>query len=255
MLFDTHAHLSDEKYDEDRNEIIQKSYDEGVRLILNTAADMDSTRKGLLLSDKYSYIYSSVGVHPHEAEKMTEKDYEELKELSKKPKVVAIGEAGLDYFYDHSPRDIQKYWFARQIGLAKETGLPIIIHDRDAHEDTIDVMKSENAYVCGGVLHCFSGSVEMAKTILDMGFYIAIGGVVTFKNAKKMVEVAKYLPMDRLLIETDAPYLSPEPYRGARNYSGLVRLVAEKIAEVRGINFEDVAMATYENGKKLFKID
>ena len=242
MLFDTHAHFNDEKYDGDRDDTIQKSYDDGVRLILNTAADMDSSRKGILLSDKYSFIYSSVGVHPHEAEKMTEKDYEELKELSKKPKVVAVGEAGLDYFYDNSPRDTQRYWFARQIGLAKETGLPIIIHDRDAHEDTIDVMKSENAYLCGGVLHCFSGSVEMARTILDMGFYIAIGGVVTFKNAKKMVEVAKYLPMDRLLIETDAPYLSPEPYRGTRNYSGLVRLVAEKIAEVRGMNFEDVAM-------------
>lgn len=255
MLFDTHTHFDDERYDEDREIMIQKSFDEGVKLMLNAGADMESSRAGILLGQKYPYIYSSVGVHPHDAANMSEENIQELLKLAKEPKVVAVGEIGLDYYYDNSPRELQKYWFRRQIQMAKEASLPIIVHDRDSHEETINILREEGASSCGGVLHCFSGSVEMAKIILDMDFYISLGGVVTFKNAKKMVEVAKYIPLDKLLIETDAPYLTPEPYRGTRNYSGLVKLVAEKIAEIRGISYEEIANITYENGKRLFRIN
>lgn len=254
MLFDTHTHFDDEKFDEDRYEMINKAHDSGVDLILNAAADIESSRAGVLLSKEFDFIYSSVGFHPSVAKDVTMDMFSEIETLAKNPKVVAIGEAGLDYYYDDSPRDIQKDIFRKQIELAKRLKLPIIVHDRDAHEDTINILKEANAKECGGVLHCFSGSVEMAKTILTMGLYISVGGVVTFKNAKKLVEVVKYIPMDRLLLETDAPYLTPEPYRGKRNYSGYVGLVAEKVAELKGLSSEEVAERTFENGKRFFNI-
>lgn len=255
MLFDTHAHFDDERFDEDRYETIEKVHESGVEYIVNAASDMDSSETGIALAERYDFIYAAVGVHPHNAEEMDEAKIEKIKKLAQHRKVVAIGEIGLDYYYDTAPRDVQKHWFARQIQLARELALPIIIHDRDAHEDTLKIVTLENARDVGGVFHCYAGSVEMAREVLDNNFYISLGGVVTFKNAKKAVEVVKFAPLDRLLIETDSPYLTPEPYRGKRNDSGYVRLVAEKIAEIKGIPFEEVARITLENGKKLFRIN
>lgn len=254
MLFDTHAHFDDERFDDDRDEVIRKAHESGVSYILNASSDMDSSRKSMALADKYDFIYAAVGVHPHSAGEMKEDDLEILAGYASHPKVVAIGEIGLDYYYDNSPRDVQKYWFARQIGLAREVGLPVVIHDRDAHEDTLAIIKAEGASEVGGVFHCYTGSVEMAKEVLKNNFYIALGGAVTFKNARKLLDVAKFVPEDRLLIETDCPYMTPEPYRGKRNDSGYVRLVAEKIAELRGVTFEEIAQITAQNARRLFKI-
>jgi TatD DNase family protein len=254
MLFDTHAHFDDERFDDDRDEVIRKAHESGVSYILNASSDMDSSRKSMALADKYDFIYAAVGVHPHSAGEMKEDDLKILAGYASHPKVVAIGEIGLDYYYDNSPRDVQKYWFARQIGLAREVGLPVVIHDRDAHEDTLAIIRAEGASEVGGVFHCYTGSVEMAKEVLKNNFYIALGGAVTFKNARKLLDVAKFVPEDRLLIETDCPYMTPEPYRGKRNDSGYVRLVAEKIAELRGVTFEEIAQITAQNARRLFKI-
>lgn len=254
MLFDTHAHFDDERFDDDRDEVIRKAHESGVSYILNASSDMDSSRKSMALADKYDFIYAAVGVHPHSAGEMKEDDLETLAGYASHPKVVAIGEIGLDYYYDNSPRNVQKYWFARQIRLAREVGLPVVIHDRDAHEDTLAIIKAEGASEVGGVFHCYTGSVEMAKEVLKNNFYIALGGAVTFKNARKLLDVAKFVPEDRLLIETDCPYMTPEPYRGKRNDSGYVRLVAEKIAELRGVTFEEIAQITAQNARRLFKI-
>lgn len=254
MLFDTHTHFDDEKFNEDRYEMINKAYDSGVELILNAAADITSSRTGVELGREFDFIYSSVGFHPEYAEAVTEEMFKEVKELAANPKVVAIGEAGLDYYYGSETKEVQQKVFRRQINMANELNLPIIVHDRDAHEDSLSILKEENARECGGVLHCFSGSVEMAKLVLDMGFYISVGGVVTFKNARKLVDVVKYVPLDMLLLETDAPYLTPEPYRGKRNYSGYIGLVAEKVAELKGYSVEKVASETFNNGKRLFRI-
>lgn len=255
MLFDTHAHWDDERFNDDRQEAIKRARESGVQYIVNAASDLDSSRTGIALAEEYDFIYAAVGVHPHNVEPMDESYIETLRQLAKSKKVVAIGEIGLDYYYDTAPRDLQKYWFARQIGAAREVGLPIIIHDRDAHEDTLNIVKSEKAREVGGVFHCYAGSVEMAQEVLAQNFYIAIGGVVTFKNARKAVEVVRNVPLDKLLIETDCPYLTPEPYRGRRNDSSYIRLVAEKIAEIKGLTLEEVARKTLENGKKLFGID
>lgn len=254
MLFDTHAHFDDERFDDDRDEVIRKAHESGVSYILNASSDMDSSRKSMALADKYDFIYAAVGVHPHSAGEMKEDDLETLAGYASHPKVVAIGEIGLDYYYDNSPRNVQKYWFARQIRLAREVGLPVVIHDRDAHEDTLAIIRAEGASEVGGVFHCYTGSVEMAKEVLKNNFYIALGGAVTFKNARKLLDVAKFVPEDRLLIETDCPYMTPEPYRGKRNDSGYVRLVAEKIAELRGVTFEEIAQITAQNARRLFKI-
>ncbi len=254
MLFDTHAHYNDQRFEEDRHEIIRNAHEEGVSYILNASSDIPSISFSVSLSQEYDFVYAAVGVHPHNAAEIDESLLETLKEYAKMPKTVAIGEIGLDYYYDNSPREIQKYWFARQIGLAKSLNLPIIVHDRDAHEDVMNIIKAEDAKAVGGVMHCFSGSVEMARDLLDMNFYISIGGPVTFKNAKKAIEAVKYVPMDRLLIETDSPYLTPEPFRGKRNYSGYVGLVAEKIAGIKGVTFEEIAEITTNNAKRLFGI-
>jgi len=254
MLFDSHAHYDDERFDEDRAETLNRVRESGVSYILNAAADMASSLTSVKQSEEYAFVYAAVGVHPHSASEMNEENLSKLSELAKKSKVVAIGEIGLDYYYDNSPRDVQKEWFARQIELAKSLNMPIIVHDRDAHEDIMSILKDCEAKKVGGVMHCFSGSVEMAKTLLESNFYISFGGPITFKNAKKAIEVVKYAPMDRLLIETDCPYLTPEPFRGKRNDSEYVRLVAEKIAEIKGMTFDEVAKMTLENAKKLFNI-
>lgn len=254
MLFDTHAHLNAEQFSEDQDVVINRAKENGVTRIVNIGFNRETIPSSLALTEKYDFIYTAVGWHPQDAKDMTEEDLDWLRELSKHEKVVAIGEIGLDYYWDTSPKDIQQSVFRKQIQLAKELKLPIIIHDREAHKDIVDILQEENAAEVGGIMHCFSGSVEMAKECLDMNFYISFGGPVTFKNAKKPKEVVKQIPLDRLLIETDCPYLTPDPYRGKRNESGYVRYIAETIADLREIEFEQLCKITYDNAMRLFKL-
>lgn len=254
MLFDSHAHLNDARFDKDIDEIIKRAKEEGVKYILNPGADFASSVASINLAEKYDMIYAAVGVHPHDAKEMDEDTISLLRELSKKNKVMAIGEIGLDYHYDFSPRDIQKKWFREQIRLAKEVKLPIIIHDRDANQDVMNILKEEKAFEVGVLLHCYSGSAELAKEYIKLGAYISIAGPVTFKNARKTVEVVEQIPLEYLMIETDSPYLTPMPYRGKRNESSYVQYVADKIAQIKGISYEQVANQTCENAKKFFNI-
>ena len=254
MLFDSHAHYNSEQFSEDLDEVLGKMKENGVGYIMNACSDISEFDDIKNLIEKYDFLYGAAGVHPHEVGNMTEADLEKIAEFSKHPKIKAIGEIGLDYYYDNSPRDAQKYWFARQLDLAVDLNLPIIIHDRDAHKDTMDILKDHNAKVVGGAFHCYTGSVEMAKEVLDMGLYIAFGGSITFKNAQKPIEVAKYVPIESIIIETDCPYLTPVPFRGKRNSSLYVHLVAEKIAEVKGMEVSEVIKHTTENAKKCFRI-
>lgn len=254
MLFDTHAHLDDDRFDKDRDEVIKQCIEEGLSLILNAGSNMATSVKSIGLAKQYDIIYAAVGVHPHDAATMDDESVEVLRNLAAHKKVKAIGEIGLDYYYDLSPRDVQKQRFVEQIDLARQLKLPIIVHDRDSHSDVMEIFKRTNVKEVGGVLHSFSGSVEMARECLKLGLYLSISGPVTFANAKKTVEVVREVPLDMLLIETDSPYLTPVPHRGKRNYPGYVRFVAEKIAEIKGIAFEEVAQKTMENGKRLFGI-
>ena len=252
MLFDTHAHLNDERFDDDREELIMSLKENGVEAYCEIAYDMESSFRAYELSQKYDFIYSAVGVHPHDAKDLTEEDLPKLKDLLAKDKVVALGEIGLDYYYDNSERDVQRYWFARQLDLAGEVKMPVTIHSRDAMEDTINILKEHGTG--DGIIHCYSGSKESAKILLDMGYYISFAGPVTFKNANTALEVIKYVPEDRMLIETDSPYLAPVPYRGKRNCPIYVAEVAKKIAELKGKNFEEIAKITMENAKKVYRI-
>lgn len=254
MFFDSHAHLDDSKYNDDRHEMLMRARENGVSNIINVGYDIPSSKRSIALAEKYEFIYAAVGIHPHDAETEGDKGLEHLRALSSNSKVVAIGEMGLDYYRDLSPRDIQKEMFRKQIRLALELNKPIIVHDRDAHGDVMSILKEENASLAGGVLHCFSGSPEMAEECLKMGFYISIAGPVTFNNARKLQEVAAVVPLDRLLIETDAPYLTPEPNRGKRNESAFVVNVARRISELKNITVEEVALATTANARKLFNI-
>lgn len=255
MLFDSHAHINDERFDEDREEVIELLRDNSVDLVVNPGADMPSSRSAVELANSVDFIYAAVGVHPHDVETMTEKDLEELKSLAKEnEKVVAIGEIGLDYYYDLSPRELQKKWFIKQIELANELGIPFVVHDRDAHGDTFDIIKKYKAPETGCVLHCYSGSLELALEYIKMGCYISIPGTVTFKNNRKTVEVVENIPLEWMFIETDSPYLTPAPYRGKRNDPSKVRYVAEKISELRDISYEEVCEITKENAKKFFNI-
>lgn len=253
-LIDSHAHLDDEAFDDDRQEIIASLYDDGVAFVINPASDLASSKRAVELAKKYKNIYAAVGVHPHEIEELTEEEIDELKLLCKEKKVKAIGEIGLDYFYDNSPRDLQKKGFERQIELAEELGLPIIIHSRDAIQDTYDILKKYEGRVFG-VLHCYSSSVEMAKEFIKLGYYISLGGPVTFKKSQEPKRVAKLVDLDRLLVETDSPYLSPEPLRGKRNQPKNTLITARLIAQLRGISEEELFEKTRENTKRLFKID
>lgn len=255
MLFDTHSHLDDEAFDSDRDELIEKIhslYD--VDLIMAVGADIKSSKRAVELAKKYDFIYAAVGVHPHDAENMSESDIETLRALASYDKVKAIGEIGLDYYYDNSPRELQKKWFARQLELAQELDMPVIIHDRDAHCDCMEILKNGHVEKCGGVFHCFSGSTEMAREALKLGMYISFAGPLTYKNAVKTVDAAREVPIERIFVETDCPYLTPVPHRGERNHSGYVRHTAEKLAEIKGISFEDAARITRQNAIDFFKI-
>lgn len=252
MYFDTHTHLDDEKFDGDRQAVIENLKQEGISYAVNVGSCLASSKASVELSKQYDFIYAAVGVHPSEVADLREEDIQTLKALTAEEKVVAIGEIGLDYHYDEPPRDVQKKWFCRQLELAKELDMPYIIHDREAHNDTLEIIRQVGYF--NGVLHCFSGSCEMAKTVLSLGLYISIAGQVTFKNAPKVQEVAKMVPVDRLLIETDSPYLTPEPYRGKRNNSANVQFTCAKIAELKGMPQEELAKITLENGKRFYGI-
>ena len=255
MIFDSHAHYNSSKFDEDRDAVLEGLKNGNVAYIMNIADSMESLKKVLEIAEKYPFIYASVGVHPEETGELTEADMDIILEYTKHPKVKAIGEIGLDYYWDSVERNVQKKWFSHQIDIAKKTNLPIIVHDRDAHGDTLDILKSDFARDVGGIVHCFSGSVEMAREILNLGMYIGIGGTVTFKNGRKIKEVAEYVPIENIVLETDAPYLAPEPFRGKRNSSDLIKYVIDEIAGIKGISTEKVEEITFQNAKRVYKIE
>lgn len=252
MYFDTHAHYTDESFDNDRDETIKAVRESGVELIMNASSDNESCVKSLELSEKYPFIYSAVGWHPHEAKTFTKESEELIRRWCTLPKVRAIGEIGLDFYYDLSERDVQRGVFILQMELARELKKPVIVHDRDAHAECMEIIrKFPNVK---GVFHCYSGSAEMAKEILDMGWYLGFTGAITFKNARKALEVIEMCPNDRILIETDCPYLAPVPHRGKRNDSRFLPYMAQKVAEIKGISVEDAAEMTYLNGRRFFEI-
>ncbi|PFA16858.1 MULTISPECIES: TatD family hydrolase [Bacillus cereus group] len=255
MLFDTHSHLNAEQFKEDLQEVIVRMKEAGVSYTVVVGFDEATIKKAMELAETYDFIYAAVGWHPVDAIDMTEEHLAWLEELAAHPKVVALGEMGLDYHWDKSPKEVQKEVFRKQIQLAKKVNLPIIIHNRDATQDIVDILAEENAAEVGGIMHCFSGSVEVAQQCIGMNFLISLGGPVTFKNAKKPKEVAMEIPMEKLLIETDCPYLTPHPFRGKRNEPSYVKLVAEEIANLKGISYEEVAKITTENAKGLFGIE
>lgn len=250
-IFDTHAHYDDSKFDEDRHELLTSLSDLGVSDVINCGCDLKTSLAAVSLSKSFDFLYAAVGVHPHEAQDTTEDDLIRIKELYNEKKVVAIGEIGLDYHYDFSPRERQLEIFEKQLILANDLNLPVIIHDREAHEDTLTLLKKYNPK---GVVHCFSGSKEMAREIVELGMYIGIGGAVTFKNARKPVEVVEYLPVDKLLLETDAPYMTPVPHRGKRCDSSYIAYTAEKIAEIKKIDVQQLIDICNLNAKNLFGI-
>lgn len=254
MIFDTHAHYDDEAYEEDREDILKLIRQDGVGLVTDVGATIASTKKAVALSEQYDFIYAAVGMHPEGVEELTDQDMDWLCELAKREKVVAIGEIGLDYYYEDPKRDIQKIWFRKQLEVARKTGLPVVIHSRDAAQDTLDIIKEEHGEQIGGVIHCFSYGKEMAQVYLDMGFYLGIGGVVTFKNGKKLKEVVKYTPIERIVLETDAPYLTPEPNRGKRNASHYLKYVAQEIAQLKGMTAKEVIAVTTKNAKEMYRI-
>ena len=253
MLFDTHAHYDDERFDEDRETLLRAMPEKGVGLIVNPGCDLPSSRMAVDMAQKYDFLYAAVGIHPENCGDFAPAMMDELRALIKAPKVVAIGEIGLDYYWaENPPRELQQQVLRSQLALARELRLPVIFHDRDAHGDSLAIVKEFPDVT--GVFHCFSGSPEMAQELLGMGWYLGFDGPVTYKNARRAPEVAAVTPLDRMLIETDSPYMTPVPYRGQRNDSSYVRLVAEKLAEWKDIAPEELEHATLENGKRLFRI-
>ena len=254
MFIDSHAHLDDERFDDDRETVIKNLKTDQIDIVINIGADIASSKSTLNLAQTYDNIYSVVGVHPHSVSELVGVGLDEIESLARHEKTVAIGEIGLDYYYENSPKQLQKEYFIEQIRLAKKLDLPIVIHSREAVKDTLDIIKSEKSSNLRGVMHCFSSSVEIAKEYVKLGFYIAIGGVVTFKNARVTKEVAKYVPLESLLIETDCPYLAPEPFRGKRNEPKYIKYTAEEIAKIKEVDLEEIAKITSANVKKLFEI-
>ncbi len=254
MLIDTHVHLNADQYDEDLEEVMTRAKEAGIEKMVVVGFDRKTIERTMDLLEKYDNVYGVIGWHPVDAIDCTDEDLEWIEKLSSHPKIVGIGETGLDYHWDKSPHDVQKEVFKKQIALAKRVQLPIIIHNRNATEDCIGILKSEGAHEIGGIMHAFSGDESDADTIIDMNFYVSLGGPVTFKNAQDPKDIAVHVPIDKLLVETDAPYLTPHPYRGKRNEPAYVKLVAEKIAELRGMTYEDLAAQTTKNAETLFGI-
>ena len=253
MLFDTHAHLNDPAFDPDREELMASFADAGVGLVMNAGCSLESSRDIVQMAEKYPWLYASVGSHPDAADEVNETVVEEYRKLCKlSNKVKAIGEIGLDYYYEDIPREIQQRAFRLQMELAKELDMPVIVHERDAHNDGLAIVKEFPTVK--GVFHCYSGSAEMARQLVNLGWYIGFTGVLTFKNARKAVETAASIPLDRIVLETDCPFMAPEPFRGKRNHPGYLYRMAEKLAEIRGISVEEVHAATLENGKRLYRI-
>ena len=253
MLFDTHAHLDDRAFDEDREELLASLPGQGLELVMNPGCSLESSRNTVKLAAAYDYIYAAVGSHPDVADEVNEEVLEEYRTLCKlNPKVRAIGEIGLDYYYEDIPREVQLKAFRLQMELARELDLPVIIHERDAHEDGMKVVREFSDVK--GVFHCYSGSAEMARQLVNEGWYIGFTGVLTFKNARKAVEVAAAIPLERIVLETDCPYMAPVPFRGKRNDPGKLCHMAEKLAEIRGVSVEEIHRITTENGRRLYRI-
>jgi len=253
MLFDTHAHMDDRAFDADRDPLLAGLPEKGIGLVMNPGCSLKSSRNAVALANRYPYIYAAVGSHPDAADEVNDAVLEEYRKLCKlNSKVKAIGEIGLDYHYEDIPRDLQKKAFIAQMALAKELDLPVIVHERDAHEDAMAIVRQFPQVK--GVFHCYSGSAEMARQLVDLGWYIGFTGVLTFKNARKAIEVAQSIPLERIVIETDCPYMSPEPFRGRRNDPSRVCYMADKLAEIRGITPEDARRITFQNGKRLYRI-
>ena len=251
MIFETHAHYDDDSFDADREELICTLPEKGVQRIINVGASIESTKTTIALAEKYDYIYAAVGVHPSDIDGLNEESFAWLREQTKNAKTVAIGEIGLDYYWDKEEevQEQQRYWFKRQLELATECQLPVIIHSRDAAEDTMHILKEQTL---PGVIHCYSYSPEMAKEFVKMGYHIGVGGVVTFKNAKKLKETVQEIPLERILLETDCPYMAPEPHRGKRNDSSYIPYIVEKIAELKGVSTKEVERVTWDNAMRLF---
>ncbi len=251
MYFDSHAHYDDRRFKEDRDTLLSQTLPEaGVDFLVNIGCDLRTSKASIALAHKYDYIFATVGFHPHELHDINSQSIDELRKLAKDKKVVAIGEMGLDYHYDTHPREVQKFWFLQQLRLAEELDLPVVIHSREASKDTFDII--ERSPIRKGVIHCYSGSAPMALDYVEMGYYIGIGGVVTFPTAKKLVEVVEKIPLEKIVIETDCPYLTPAPNRGKRNDSTQLQYVVQKIAEIKGVSVEEVCRITSENGKILY---
>lgn len=254
MLIDTHCHLDFKDFNDDFDAVLKRSVDSGVKFIINVGSSLEGTARSVKIAEENDFIYAAIGIHPHEADKVSENDFKVFAGFLKKPKVVAIGEIGLDYYRNISSKENQKKLFIRFLEIAKDSGLPLVIHNRDSHEDTIDILKNIIGNSLSGAMHCFSGDEKFLKICLDMGFYISFTCNITYKNAGKLREIVKLVPMDRLLIETDAPYLSPQDFRGRRNEPMYVKYVAEEIARIKGIDFNEAANATAENAVRLFKL-
>lgn len=254
MIFESHTHLDDRAFDEDREEMIRKLKESEVSYIMNISASLDSAKRSLELAKKYDFIYTSIGIHPCETKELNEENFSEMVSFLKEEKVKAIGEIGLDYYWNEPEREIQQYWFRRQLRLAHEYDYPVIIHSRDAAFDTYQVMREENADKLKGVIHCYSYSKETARDYLNWNYYFGIGGVITFQNAKKLKEAVEYIPLENIILETDSPYLSPVPYRGKRNSPLNLPLIAEAIARIKKVTDEEVKQVTMENAKKLYRL-
>ncbi len=255
MIFETHAHYDDEAFDDDRDALLSSMRENNIEYIVNVGSSLASTAKSVELAAKYPFVYAAAGVHPSETQELDEESFLWLHAQCLEKKVVAVGEIGLDYHYDAPARSTQRLWFERQLDLARDIKKPVIIHSRDAAQETFEIMKEKRADEIGGVIHCYSYSVDMAYDYVEMGFYIGIGGVVTFKNSKKLKDVVDAIPLERLVLETDSPYLAPEPNRGKRNSSLNLPYVAQKIAEIKGAAYDEVVEITNRNARKLYRID
>ncbi|MDE6985344.1 MAG: TatD family hydrolase [Lachnospiraceae bacterium] len=254
MIFETHAHYDNEAFDADRDALLASLPANGIGSVVNAGASLNSTAASIRLAETYPFVYASAGVHPSESAELNEENFAQLREQCRHRKVVAVGEIGLDYYWDEPEPETQKIWFARQLELAREMQKPVIIHSRDAAKDTYDILAAHGADEIGGVIHCFSYSPEMALEYVKLGFYIGVGGVVTFKNGKKLKDVVKAVPLERILLETDSPYLSPEPNRGKRNSSLNLLYIAQEIAQIKGVSPEEVVAVTHRNARQMYRL-